>query len=142
MRMRSGIALPFRPRGIAIDNFVIVNDRASQEARFFVIVIDDHFQHEGADVVIVSEEAKDQTVHVIEPGAVEFAMSSARQLPYLSCAKIAIGNRGYHLAVGGLYPRSVQISEFEDLHGTTCFERFPEDRFAARIGNSQSRQTK
>ena len=44
---------------IAIDDFVLVNDRASQEARFFVIVIDDYFQHEGADVVIVPEEAKD-----------------------------------------------------------------------------------
>ena len=106
--------------GIAIDDFVLVNDRAAQEARLPVIVIDDYFQHEGADVVIVSEETKDQTVRVIEPGAIKFAMSSARQLPNLSRAKIAAGNRGYHLAVGGLYPRSVQISELEDLHGATC----------------------
>jgi hypothetical protein len=28
---------------IAIEDFVLVNDRASQEARFFVIVIDDYF---------------------------------------------------------------------------------------------------
>ena len=41
--------------GIAIDDLVLVNDGASQEARFFVIVIDDHFQHEGADVVIVPQ---------------------------------------------------------------------------------------
>jgi hypothetical protein len=68
-------------------------------------------------------------------------MSSARELPHLSRAKIAAGDRGYHLAVGGLYPRSVQVSEFEDLHGTTCFERFATDRFAARIGNSSSGQT-
>ena len=112
---------PFGLRGVAIGNLVLVNDRAPQEARFFVIVIDDHFQHEGADVVIVPQEAKDQTVRVIEPGAVEFAMSSARELAHLSRAKIAVGDRGYDLAVGGLYPRSVQISEFEDLHGTTCF---------------------
>jgi hypothetical protein len=89
----------------------------------------------------VPEEAKDQAVCVIEPGAVEFAMSSARELAHLSRAKIAAGDRGYHLAVGGLYPRSVQVSEFEDLHGTTCFERFATDRFAARTGNSSSGQT-
>jgi hypothetical protein len=63
---------------MAFDDFVLVNDRASQEARFFVIVIGDYLQHEGADVVIVPEEAKDQAIRVIEPGAVEFATSSAR----------------------------------------------------------------
>ncbi|WP_294539675.1 hypothetical protein [uncultured Rhodoblastus sp.] len=97
--------------GIAGDDFILVNDSASQEARFSVIVIDDYFQHEGADVVIVTEEAKDQAVRVIEPRAVEFAMSSARQLPHLSRAKVATGNRGCHLAIGGLYPRRVQVCE-------------------------------
>ncbi len=59
-----------------------------------------------------------------------------RQLAYLSSAKIAVGNRGYHLPVGGLYPRSIQISEFVDLHRTTCFVRYPVDRFAARKGHA------
>jgi hypothetical protein len=91
-------------------------------------VIEDHFHHESADVVIVSEEAKNQPVRVIEPSPIEFAISSARQFPYLSCAKITVCDRGYYLKVGGLYPRSVQISEFENLHGTTRFERFPADQ--------------
>src|SRR5208283_4396318 len=107
------LRFPFGLRGVAIGNLVLVNDRAPQEARFFVIVIDDHFQHEGADVVIVPQEAKDQTVRVIEPGAVEFAMSRARELAHLSRAKIAVGDRGYHLAVCGLYPRSGAIDEFK-----------------------------
>ncbi|MGP7985558.1 hypothetical protein [Rhodoblastus sp.] len=124
--------------GVASDDFVLVNDGASQEARFSVIVIDDDLQHEGANAVIVTEEGKDQSVRVIEPSSVEFAMSNARQLAHLSRAEIAAGDCGHRLAVGRLHPRRVQISELEDLHGTRRFERFLQDGFAERIAGSPS----
>ena len=44
-------------------------------------------------------------------------MSGAREFTHLGRAKVAVGDRGDHLAVGGLYPRSVEIGEFEIFMG-------------------------
>ena len=127
--------------GLASDDFVLVDDGAAQEARFPVIVIEDDFQHEGADLVLVPEEAKDQAIRVVEPRAVKGAMRSARELAHLRRAKITGGDRRHRLAVGGLHPRRVEIGEFENLHGTTCCVGVPAGRSTARIGGSLSAQS-
>ena len=71
-------------------------------------LIDDHLQHQGADVVIVPDEAKDQPVSIIELGAVQLAMPGTGQLPDLRGAKIAAGNGGGDLEVGSLHPRYIE----------------------------------
>ena len=79
------------------------------------------------------EQAKDQPVRVIKPGAVEFGMSRARKLAHLSRAKIAVGDRGYHL--GGMRALPAKCQMIEDFMGQHASIDSPADRFAARIAD-------
>lgn len=101
---------------VDVRDLVLVDHGAAQEARLVVVVIQDHFEHQRADLAAVAHQREQQPVAVVEPGAVETALTGLAELLDLGSAEIAAGDGLRHLAVGLDDLVRVEAGVFEDAH--------------------------